>query len=118
MDVPSQKTNQRKGTPGNRPSGSFTHSGKIREQLNSLRFTPLKQNCSSIGFFLPSLTGFKGTPFGFVPSYSNGSFEFIGYMTAEISRKDVYYWKIFDYGTIFLINWSSIKSTDRATIHI
>ena len=47
--------------------------------INSLGFASLRQNCSFIGFSLSSLTGFKGTPFGPVPSYSNSVFVFIGH---------------------------------------
>jgi hypothetical protein len=67
------------GKPLRLQRSSFTHSEKIRSQLNSLHFIPLRQNCSPTGFFLPSLTGFKGTPFDFVPSYSDLTFEFIGH---------------------------------------
>ena len=38
---------------------------------NSLDFTPLRQNCSFIGFSLSSLAGFKETFSGPVPSYIN-----------------------------------------------
>jgi len=43
--------------------------------INSLHCIPLRQNCSFFGFSLGSLTGFKGTPLGLLPSYSIRSFE-------------------------------------------
>jgi len=45
--------------------------------INSLGFASLRQELLVTGFFLHSLTGFKGPPFGPVPSYSIRMFEFI-----------------------------------------
>ncbi len=56
----SESKDERKGTPMNPPFGSVRSLGKIRSQLNSLRFTPLRQKIAFHGFSLHSLTGFRG----------------------------------------------------------
>ena len=51
------------GKPLRLQRSSFAHSGKIREQFNSLRSTALKQKLLVTGFFPPSPTGLQGAPF-------------------------------------------------------
>ncbi len=77
--------------------------GKSARNLTRSAALRSDRNCSLIGFSFSSLTGFKGTPLGMLPSYSIRSFDVTGYVRFQIFSSYVQFRTIPHHGTISVL---------------